>query len=100
MHRVGSICATLDRHCTALDLNLHCKSSFQSHKLFTTAPAPLEIVLYTEAQVRNAIEQLKSAPAYVEVLRLEQAPIPAKEGRRPPISPPSEPALSEQEIAG
>ena len=76
-HHIGSIHAALDRHCTTLDLNLHCKSSFQSHKLFTTAPAPLEIVLYTEAQVRNAIEQLKSAPAYVEVLRLEQAPIPA-----------------------
>ena len=100
MHRVGSICTALDHHCPALDLKLHCKSSFQSHKLFTTASAPLEIVLYTEAQVRNAIEQLKSAPAYVEVLRLEQAPIPAKKGRRHKIPSPSEPALSEQEIAG
>ena len=98
MRHVSSIGAALDHHCATLDLKLHCKSSFQSHQLFTTAPAPLEIVLYTEAQVRNAIEQLKSAPAYVEVLRLEQAPIPAK-GRNQ-FPPPSEPALSEQEIAG
>ena len=100
MHHIGSIHAALDHHCATLDLKLHCKSSFQSHKLFTTAPTPLEIVLYTKAQVRNAVEQLKSAPAYVEVLRLEQAPIPAKKGRRHQIPPPSEPALSEQEIAG
>ena len=60
----------------------------------------MEIVLYTETQVRDAIEQLKSAPAYIEILRLEQAPIPAKKGRRHQIPPPSEPVLSEQEIAG
>ena len=60
----------------------------------------MEIVLYTEAQVRNAIEQLKSAAAYIEVLRLEQAPIITKKGRRHQIPPPSEPVLSEQEIAG
>ena len=57
-------------------------------------------VFVTFNQVRNAIEQLKSAPAYVEVLRLEQAPIPAKKGRRHQTPPPSEPVLSEQEIAG
>ena len=100
MCHIGSIHTALDHHCTTLDLKLHCKSSFQSHQLFTTAPAPLEVVLYTEAQVRNAIEWLKSAPAYVEVLRLEQAPIPAKKGRKHQTPPPSEPVLSEQEIAG
>ena len=57
--------------------------------------------MYTEAQVRNAIQQLKSAPAYTEVLKLEQAPKPVKKGRKsqsPP--PPAEPELSEQEVAG
>ena len=59
----------------------------------------MEVVLYTEAQVRNAIQQLKTAPAYTEVLKLEQAPMPAKKGKksRPP---PAEPELSEQEVAG
>ena len=63
----------------------------------------MEVVLYTEAQVRNAIQQLKSAPAYTEVLKLEQAPKPKKDKKgkksQPPL-PPAEPELTEQEVAG
>ena len=60
----------------------------------------MEVVLYTEAQVRNAIQQLKTAPAYTEVLELKQAPMPAKKGKKSQPSPPAEPELSEQEVAG
>ena len=60
----------------------------------------MEVVLYTEAQVRNAIQQLKSAPVYTEVLKLEQAPKPDKKGRKSQPPPPAEPELSEQEVAG
>ena len=60
---------------------------------------PLEIVLYTEAQARNAIQQLKSVPVYVKILTLEQFPTSSKKGRPQP-APPAEPELSQQEIAG
>ena len=61
------------------------------------------MVLYIEAQVRNAIQQLKSAPAYTEVLKLEQPPKPKKnkKGKKsPPPPPPAEPELTEQEVVG
>ena len=58
----------------------------------------MEVVLYTEAQVRNAIQQLKTAPAYTEVLELEQAPMPAKKGKKSKPPPPAEPELFEQEV--
>ena len=60
----------------------------------------MEVVLYTEAQVRNAIQQLKTAPACTEVLELEQAPMPTKKGKKSQPPPPAEPELSEQEVAG
>ena len=63
----------------------------------------MEVILYTEAQVRNAIQHLKSAPAHTEVLTLEQAPKPKKnkKGRKSQPSPsPAEPELTEQEVAG
>ena len=59
----------------------------------------MEVVLYTEAQVRNAIQQLKTAPAYTEVLELEQTPMPAKKGKKSQPPPPAERELSEQEVA-
>ena len=60
--------------------------------MFIPAPAPLEIVLYTEAQARNAIQQLKDVPAYTEILTLLQgAPQPSQS---------AEPEPSPQEIAG
>ena len=57
----------------------------------------MEVILYTEAQVRNAIQQLKTAPTYTGVLRLEQAP---RQGRKSQPRPPAEPELTEQEVAG
>ena len=63
----------------------------------------MEVVLYKEAQVRNAIQQPKSTPAYTEVLKLEQAPKPKKDekGKKSqPPPPPAEPELTEQEVAG
>ena len=64
----------------------------------------MEVVLCTDAQVRNAIQQLKSAPAYAEVLKLEQAPRPKKDKKKSkksqPPPPPAEPELTEQEVAG
>ena len=62
----------------------------------------MEVILYTEVQVRNAIQQLKSSPAYTEVLKLEQLekPKPGKRGRKSQPPPPAEPELSEQEVAG
>ena len=71
-HVRSSVCCTKSASCTK-------NPAFQAHQLFTAAPAPLEVVLYAEAQVRNAIQQLKSAPAYTEVLKLEQAPKPKKD---------------------
>ena len=50
------------------------------------------MVLYTEAQARNAIQQLKDVPAYTEILTLVQgAPQPSQS---------AEPEPSPQEIAG
>ena len=63
----------------------------------------MEVVLYTEVQVRKAIQQLKSAPAYTKVLKLEQPPKPKKnkKGKKSqPPPPPAEPEPTEQEVAG
>ena len=62
----------------------------------------MEVVLYTEAQVRNGTQQLKSAPAYTEGLKLEQQPEHEKDkkGRKSqPPPPPAELELTEQEVA-
>ena len=63
----------------------------------------MEVVLYTEAQVRNAIQQLKSAPVYTEVLKLEQHPEPKKDKKcreSQPPPPPAEPEFTGQEVVG
>ena len=58
----------------------------------------MEIVLYTEAQARNAIQQLKNVPAYTEILTLVQASTSTGRGTSQP-SQSAEPEPSPQEIA-
>ena len=59
----------------------------------------MEIVLYTEAQARNAIQQLKNVPAYTEILTLVQASTSTGRGTSQP-SQSAEPEPSPQESTG
>ena len=72
----GCDSATLVPDCTTLDMH-HSDFYFVS----TTESPPLELVNYTDAQVQAALDQLRSVPAYVEVLLLKQQP--QKKGERP-----------------
>ena len=56
-----------------------------------TESPPLELVNYPHNQVMTALDQLRSVPAYVEVLRLEQQP--RRRGERP-VSP--DPSFQEE----
>ena len=82
---------------------MHQKSSFSSSLIIYCSSSSLGSGPVHRSTVRNAIQQLKSAPAYTEILRLEQQPEPKKDKKCKKSQPPppsAEPELTEQEVAG